>query len=652
MVFGKEDPHKLGLVTADDLKMTVYSKDTSAAALVLYDFGESSFTYTKGTQLQFKRTLRIKILKKAGLQEANLGIGTYFKEYTSKEKVGQVKGFTYNLENGKVVKTKLDEKAIFEEKKSANWNVTKIAMPNVKVGSVIEVSYNLTSDFLWSLQPWEFQKDIPVLWSEYRVNMVPEFEYTQMLNGTQRFHLKEATVRHETVPIVWQSKEGLGTIEKRSTMSQQILQHRWVMKDVPAFTEEPYLTSADEYRSQIKFVLTKIQYENATPRYQATTWEGLATELQKEENFGGQLATTPYLERIAAPLIATSPDPTSRTHALLAYVKSQMTWNGDLGFYSESIKKAHESRKGSSADINLLLTALLRTAGVPAKPVLVSTRAHGNPVTNLPMLNKFNYVVVQVTLQDKSYLIDATEPDVPFGSLPFHCLNGQGWVVDLPSGKWVPLLNTDRNVQLVTGQLEISPSGDVKGSIEQIYQGLSALQERTFIRKQGQENYLKTFSDEGQHWVRQEMKIQNLDNLQKPLEIKYQIASAGQGQPAQLLYLSPMLNQRLAENPFKITERQYPIDFASAFEETCVLTFNLPEGYEVEELPKNLSLSLPGNTIKYAYMMQEENGKLKLLSRLNINKAVFSPAEYANLRELYNQLVAKQAEKIVLRKKM
>ncbi|AMM50990.1 hypothetical protein TH61_07055 [Rufibacter sp. DG15C] len=646
-----QDPLKMGQTTAEELNMKVYAPDTSAAAVVLYDYGHSSFLYTKGTQVQLRRLLRIKILKKAGLDQANISIPFYRKDFNNKEEVLDLKGFTYNLEGGKVVKVKLDEKAVFEEKEDINWYVKKLAMPNVKVGSVIEVAYTLKSDYISNLRDWTFQNTIPVAWSEYRVNMMPFYEYTHLLHGFQKFHIEDMKVISQAIAYTSQQQSDKITSEKWGSATYKIAQYRWVMKDVPAFTDEPYMTSVGDYLSQLEFTLTKIQYPDEQPTYMAGTWEGLATELQKEEEFGMQLQNTAIFKKAVEEASANSPDLLSKVKSIEAYVKKQMTWDGKHRIFSESIKKAHEARTGSSADINLLLTAMLREAGIDAKPMLVSTRSHGYPAVNMPMLSKFNYVIAAVKVGETTYLLDATERNLPFGVLPYRCLNGQGWVTSLPAGKWMALKNNERNVQLVSAHMEIKPTGEVIGKMEESYGGLAAHQMRAHIREQGQESYLKKLTSQDPEWTRQEISLVNLEKNDTDLKASYKLHRVGETQPVSLLYVSPMLNHATQQNPFKSATRLFPIDFATPVDETYVFTYTLPAGYEVEEMPKAINVSLPDNSAKFSYIVQVTEGKLQIMSKLNINKPVFNAKEYNDLRELYNRMVAKHAEKVVLKKK-
>jgi hypothetical protein len=118
-----------------------------------------------------------------------------------------------------------------------------------------------------------------------------------------------------------------------------------------------------------------------------------------------------------------------------------------------------------------------------------------------------------------------------------------------------------------------------------------------------------------------------------------------------VIYLDPFIANKLAENPFKLEKREYPVDFGSPQEDTYMLSLELPESYEVEELPKTLAVGLPGNAGRYVYSVSRMGNKVSITSTLLITKTLFTPEEYGNLREFYNQVVAKQAEQIVLRKK-
>jgi hypothetical protein len=79
--------------------------------------------------------------------------------------------------------------------------------------------------------------------------------------------------------------------------------------------------------------------------------------------------------------------------------------------------------------------------------------------------------------------------------------------------------------------------------------------------------------------------------------------------------------------------------------------FTIPEGFRVDEIPQSRVLVMPDKAAKYVYNITQIGNTVSIMSNLQINKTLFAQEEYPNLREFYNQVIAKQAEQIVLKKK-
>ena len=176
-------PVKFGKISAEDFKTSVYSIDSNAAAVVIADIGTSSITgNSKGWfSIEFRHFKRIHILKKGAYDLADVEIPLYT-DGRNEEQLHNLKAYTYNIENGKVVEVKLDSKSgVFQDKLSKNHLVKKFTFPAIKEGSIIEYEYTVQSDFIFNLQPWEFQGAYPRLWSEYNVS-IPEFLYYVFLS--------------------------------------------------------------------------------------------------------------------------------------------------------------------------------------------------------------------------------------------------------------------------------------------------------------------------------------------------------------------------------------------------------------------------------------------------------------------------------------
>jgi len=184
---------KFGKISPEDFQKKAYEIDSSANAVIIADIGSTEIlgNYKGSFSLEFKTFRRAHILNKNGYDVANVEIPIYT-DGNAEEELTSLKAYTYNLENGKVVETKLDVKeAVFKDKIDKNRTIKKFTFPNIKEGSIIEYEYKLKSDFIFNLQPWDFQGGYPRLWSEYTVSMPEFYYYVTLSQGYQQFYIKD-----------------------------------------------------------------------------------------------------------------------------------------------------------------------------------------------------------------------------------------------------------------------------------------------------------------------------------------------------------------------------------------------------------------------------------------------------------------------------
>ncbi|AMM50988.1 hypothetical protein TH61_07045 [Rufibacter sp. DG15C] len=657
LVQAQDAPVKYGKVTEEELKMTSYAKDTSAAAVILADYGRSYFTVVNNSmKLNFERVMRIKVLKKAGYEMANITVPYYQQSSSSKELVLNIKATTYNLENNQVVKVKMDNSAIFDEKESENWYNKKFTLPAVKEGSVLDISYAISSDFIFNFRDWTFQGSIPVVHSEYRASIPEYYEYKNFVQGYEPMVVNEVLPGSMTVTTTQRESSGgnIGVSSNTTSSSENVrtVNHRWVMKDVPAITAESYITTIQDYIAKIEFELEWIRYPYEMAKRVAGNWNKLTDEFLLEDRFGAQLNRTGYFKNEVASLQSVK-DTLEKVNTIYDYVKKNVKWNGKGGVLAtNTLRKAFEIKSGNAADINLMLVAMLRDAGLESYPIVLSTRDHGRVPTHAPMLNKFNYVVAFVKTPKGDLLLDATDPFMPLGQLPKHCLNGQGWLVAKDQGSWIPLVPQGKSTELLNAELSILPTGIMSGKVQESSSGLLAVNMRTAVKEAGEAKYMEKLVNAQNQFERKKPVLKDLAQIQKPISLEYEITSTGDGQAKDIIYVNPMLLKARQENPFKHTERKYPVDFGHGTEEVYVCNFTIPEGYVVEEMPKGVMMSLPDNGGKFTYMLQQTGNKVQVMSKVTISRPIFYAQEYEALKQFYSQIVAKHAEQIVLKKKI
>jgi hypothetical protein len=93
------------------------------------------------------------------------------------------------------------------------------------------------------------------------------------------------------------------------------------------------------------------------------------------------------------------------------------------------------------------------------------------------------------------------------------------------------------------------------------------------------------------------------------------------------------------------------VDLAYPYEELVSVSITLPEGYQVETLPQPTRLKWQDNAVRFDYLVNANGNIISVMCRTYVNRAIFTAQEYANLRDTFAKIVAKENEQIVLKKK-
>jgi hypothetical protein len=652
----QKPPIKFGDVKIEDLQMKVYEKDSSASAVILADFGESTITYNQlsGFKLTFERITRIKILNKNGLDWANFEIQLYH-DGADAEKVSNIKGITHNLDGTKMTETKVGSDGIFKEKSDANVDIVKVTFPNVREGSVVEISYTITSDFLVHFQGWTFQSRIPTVWSEYRAGIPEFFNYDKYTQGYIRLEVVEQKNAAKAITLSSfersDNPRNLSSTPQTENIDYQEIRYRWAAKDVPAFKDEPYMTTYRDFISKLNFELSFIKMPNQPMKPMLGSWEEINNKF--DAIYSEEIKGNNFLKKTVEEITAGAATPEEKVSAIVNYIKQNINWDGhSTKFTNNPMKKVLEEKKGNSAEINLLLASMLEKAEIPVGAVLLSTRDHGMIRQATPASTQFNYVICAVTIGDKITLLDATEKLLPANLIPKRCLNNIGFMIGMPAFTWINLESKFKTRSVTSADLTLSPEAELSGKLKLDNNGYAALTKRKNYLSQSEQEYLKDFI--GAHaWDHKSIEVQNADNTSSnfievhQLAINENITTAGD-----VVYIDPFLVNGIKTNPFKSQTREYPVDFGSPEEQMYSFKLTMPENYQVDEVPQTKVFMLPENSAKYVYSVSVNGNIISITSILSINRSLFTQTEYEGLREFYNQVVAKQSQQIVLKKKL
>ena len=150
------------------------------------------------------------------------------------------------------------------------------------------------------------------------------------------------------------------------------------------------------------------------------------------------------VKKVLSSEIASLNNDLNKANAIYQFVLDNYKWNKKSERYDVSIKNLLKEKVGSAFEINLLLENLLSSEGFKVYPILVSTRSNGLATKIYPVLTDFNYVILKTTIDAKDYFLDATDPYLSFGELPFRCLNQYGRLIDFEDGSYWENIAVDK----------------------------------------------------------------------------------------------------------------------------------------------------------------------------------------------------------------
>jgi len=644
-------------VSIEELEEKYNPSDSSASASYLYKYRNTYYKYKQGEGFFLITDIRerVKIYNHDGFKYATEEI-RLSKDGANKEKVSGIKANTYNIEGGKIVENKLKKDAIFKTELSKYFDQTKFTLPNIKDGTVIEFKYRVTSPFISNIDEFQFQYGIPVKKLEAIFDAPEYFMFRVNTKGFINVVAKEETKRER---IVFTNKNrrsafsGGATVTKYSTSNADYLRNvsSYNFTNMPALEKEPYVNNINNYRAAVKYELSYTKFPNSIMEHYTITWEDVVKTIYKSPNFGAQLGKSGYYEDDVNNLIADITNPLEKVMLLYNYVKSKVKWNGYNSKYANiGVRKAYKDGVGNVAEINLMLTSMLRYSGLKANPVLVSTRGNGIPL--FPTREGYNYVVSSVETPNGVVLLDASNVYASPDILPYRALNWNGRIIKDNGGSTIiDLYPKVKSKKTVSMMMSLIDTGEIEGAIRTVKTAHEAINFRESYLESNNDQFIERLENEYGGIEISDFNVKNALDLSKPVTESYKFLLDNQIDIiGDRMYLSPLLFLNLKENPFKLEKREFPVDYGYPMVKNYRLNIKIPEGYSVESIPKTKAIMLPENLGSYKYNIVANGTTIQLIIFAEINTPIIAPMHYESLKGYFSQIISKENEKIVLKK--
>ena len=381
------------------------------------------------------------------------------------------------------------------------------------------------------------------------------------------------------------------------------------------------------------------------------TWDGVAKNIFDYNSFGRELNKDNYLDADVKALNSNVTTEIDKLETIFKFVQAKMNFDGDYSILTDKgVKKAYKDGTGNTAEINLILIAMLKSAGIKTDPVLISTIQHGVPV--YPNRTVFNSVIAAAEIDGKQILLDASNKYSTVGILPLEDLNWKGRLIkeegDSQEINLVPDKNSNENINIVVA---LDPLGKMVGQtrIRKTDYAAQSFRERTALLTN--DKYLeKLESDLGGILIDDYEKINDNSDPSAIIE-SFKFSSNKHCEIiAGKMYLNPLLFFNSTQNPFVMETRLMPVYFGYPKTEKYNINIEIPKGYKVVSVPQPIKISTVNSVVSFSMNIAYDNDKIQIAIAKEINLAVVPPDLYGALKDFLQKSIDKQNEKIILKK--
>lgn len=428
----------------------------------------------------------------------------------------------------------------------------------------------------------------------------------------------------------------------------------WEIKDQPAIAKEYASPPFTELAPFISFAATDFKLGDF--KGSMRSWEDYGSFIS-EMNKGLDELPPATIEKVSQ-ITAGAGSDEEKVYRLYHFLQQNTHYiNISLGIGGwRPFPASHVATKGygDCKALSNYMIALLKQAGIKANYVLIKSGEFERDISvDFPVF-QFDHAICAVPMAKDTIWLECTSQTKPAGYMGAFTGGRHALMITESGGKIVetPSYSQAQNLQ----------AGQIKAKVD--LAGNMTLQVKTFYRAQ--------CSDDLHLRIHAQSKDEQLDFLKKNLEIPHydvtafnyaetegklptitediSIVAPGYAQiTGKRLFIQPNILNKWSTRLAVDTARLYPIELPEERTERDSVAIELPEGYQIESVPKPIDLKTPYGQYTIHASLQ---GNILIYTRtLVLNKGKFPSTEYNSLMMFYEQIYKSDRTRAVLVKK-
>lgn len=265
--------------------------------------------------------------------------------------------------------------------------------------------------------------------------------------------------------------------------------------------------------------------------------------------------------------------------------------DGIAGFKPDDAQNVYQKRYGDCKGMANLIKQMLILAGFDARLTWIGTR-HIAYDYSIPSLSVDNHMICSVMLKGKPIFLDGTEKNISISEYAERIQNKEAMIEngDQFIISKVPTVDVNQNKETFRAKL-VFDGEKLKGNCKQTYLGESRTEFQnayhsfeTNKKEEALEGYLAK-NDKNNHVTA--IKTSDLKSRDQALTLEYQLESENRVSTFDdEKYLTFEFMNEYKKFFFKDRKTDYEFDYKTFFDSE--ISFTLPAGYKIEQLPSNL----------------------------------------------------------------
>lgn len=568
------------------------------------------------------------------LSEARKGVGTfrhYFREGDNEVKIHFARvikpsGRLVELDRSTIkIETPPREDVVHFGK--GKW--VTFTLPGVEIGDIVEYSYENIRFNPWNKELFDagyfFQGDEPFIYSRLTVD-VPEDEF-----------------------IKWKVYNAPGgMIDFTEEVKDGRTIYTWIAENVEAYVPEPNAPPEGDF----------------LPRAEVTNqenWDAIHDWYRAFQN--ERMKITPKIQQLVDSLTQGAETDHEKIAAIYHWLQQNIRYISIKGSPSSGVS-GHlaqftlEQGFGDCTDKAIMFATLLRAAGIDADPVYVGTN-NDVPMLDPEMPSYYgDHAITEIFLADTGFYLDATGssnggysryPSFNAEDHGVYAVNSQKRKVEI-----IPVPEPDQEQREYHLDLEIDEEGTLNVRYQSFYQGDYETGLRYFWNYFSREEDRRTRFEQMVKSTSPDAELidygfENLEDISKQLSLKirYRVKDYVKFTGPLAIINLPEVGERFTFDEVALGSREYPLSYYTSESICHQVTLKLPEDWEVDYLPKGITLSM-SEVSYHATYTQDEGNVIHFEDTFIRPERLIQPKSYPQYRELLNSITSYHKKPILL----